>query len=129
MSLRSDVQQRAADRCEYCRTPSFAGTVDFHLDHIIARYHGGETTFENLAWACAQCNRYKGTNLAGIDPETRHPALLFNPRIDIWDEHFEVQDSHISGQTPEGRATVSVLRFNDDERVEFRRVLIEKGKW
>jgi hypothetical protein len=109
--------------------PSIAGTIDFHLDHVIARYHGGETTFENLAWACAQCNRYKGPNLAGIDPETRRPALLYNPRSDIWNIHFELESGIIIGRSPEGRATVSALRFNDEERVEFRQVLIEKGQW
>jgi len=37
-------------------------------DHIIARQHGGQTTADNLAFACIHCNRHKGPNIASIDP-------------------------------------------------------------
>jgi len=43
---------------------------------------------ENLALACCFCNRYKGPNLAGIDPESREVAFLFHPRTHLWVEHF-----------------------------------------
>jgi hypothetical protein len=52
----------------------------FHLEHIIAKQHGGETKADNLAWACHRCNRHKGPNLSGIDPETQEIVQLFNPR-------------------------------------------------
>jgi hypothetical protein len=33
----------------------------------------------------------------------------------------------LAGRTPQGRATVRVLKINLDHRVEFRRELIEEG--
>lgn len=35
----------------------------------------------------------------------------------------------IEAQTPEGRATVFVLHFNDQTRIEQREVLIQLGKY
>jgi hypothetical protein len=33
---------------------------------------------ENLALACCYCNRYKGPNLAGIDPQYGNIVSLFH---------------------------------------------------
>jgi 5-methylcytosine-specific restriction endonuclease McrA len=33
---------------------------DFHVEHVIARKHGGKDAMENLAWSCIFCNLYKG---------------------------------------------------------------------
>jgi 5-methylcytosine-specific restriction endonuclease McrA len=51
--LRQFVRERAGHRCEYCRLsqeaePFFA----YHIEHIIARQHGGGDNSENLALAC-----------------------------------------------------------------------------
>jgi len=51
--------------------------------------HGGQTIEENLALCCALCNRYKGSDIASIDPETGLLTLLFHPRLDRWGKHFE----------------------------------------
>jgi 5-methylcytosine-specific restriction endonuclease McrA len=40
------------------------------IDHIIARQHGSRTELDNLALACVHCNRFKGPNVAGLDPDT-----------------------------------------------------------
>ena len=56
--------------CEYCRLPQAASRiVRFHIEHIIARQHGGRSEPDNLALACGFCNFHKGPNIAGIDPE------------------------------------------------------------
>jgi 5-methylcytosine-specific restriction endonuclease McrA len=34
------------------------------VDHIVSRKHGGESTSDNLAYACVIYNRYKGTDIA-----------------------------------------------------------------
>lgn len=66
---RESVRQRAGCRCEYCRLPDFAlSPEDFHVEHIIARKHGGRDEEENFAWACIFCNLYKGPNLTSYDP-------------------------------------------------------------
>jgi hypothetical protein len=87
---------------------------------VIAKQHGGRDVSENLAFACIHCNRYKGPNVAGIDPETGRLTPLFHPRIDAWSEHFVLHGAEIVPLTPVGRVTVSVLFMNDPEVVWLR---------
>ena len=50
---RESVRQRAGGRCEYCHLPDSAlDSADFHVEHIVARKHGGFDNEGNLAWAC-----------------------------------------------------------------------------
>jgi hypothetical protein len=51
-----------------------------------------------------------------IDPETGNRIPLFNPRTQVWSEHFAWIDDglRITGKTSVGRATVIVLRLGDD---------------
>ena len=85
------VQKRAGHRCEYRRLPQLAFPLLFQIDHIRAEKHGGETVEGNLALACTHCNRHKGPNIAGFDAETGRIARLFNPRTDLWEQHFEAR--------------------------------------
>jgi hypothetical protein len=55
--------------------------MPFEIDHIIPRKHSGATVEGYLALACFYCNRYKGANIAGIDPPTGQVHPLFHPRI------------------------------------------------
>jgi hypothetical protein len=88
-ALETEIIGRAQGRCEYCHFPESAAELPFHIDHIIAEKHGGNTTSANLAWACFSCNLRKGPNIAGIDPESGVLTRLYHPRIDQWTEHFE----------------------------------------
>src|SRR5438105_9248666 len=109
-SSRGLVQRRAENRCEYCGlSQNVARLVSFHVEHIIARQHGGDDELSNLALACYHCNLHKGPNLTGIDPETLKLVPLFNPRKHGWNEHFHRSGSSIVGRTDIGRATVEVL--------------------
>ena len=67
--LRQEVYDRAGGCCEYCLIPETAVLVSHEVDHIIAQKHGGLTESENLALSCTVCNKYKGTDLASLDPE------------------------------------------------------------
>src|SRR6266699_6556886 len=96
--LRQTVRDRSESRCEYCHLPERIAELSFQIDHIIAEQHGGPTTEDNLALACARCNRYKGPNLSGIDPESRKLTRLFNPRTDAWNKHFVWTGASLSGQ-------------------------------
>jgi HNH endonuclease len=100
--------------------PEFALPLPFQIDHIVAEQHGGETAAGNLALACPHCNRYKGPNIAGLDPSSGELVRLFHPRADIWTEHFEFEGPRILGKTPIGRATVHVLAMNADDLLLFR---------
>lgn len=122
-ATRAAVRARAEDRCEYCRIHQRYYDLRFHVEHIVARQHGGSDAAANLALACHFCNRSKGPNLAGLDPATGHLTRLFHPRLDVWSRHFHVQAGQILGQTPEGRTTVQVLNMNHPERVRTRLAL------
>ncbi len=120
-TLRAQVRLRAEDRCEYCGLPQHAlPLVRFHVDHIIAEQHGGTEDLSNLALCCARCNLNKGPNLSGIDHESGGIVTLFHPRTDRWEEHFQRQGVLIVGLTSTGRATVNVLKMNEDRRLKLR---------
>lgn len=128
-ALRAQVPKRAGDCCEYCGMPDSATLLSHEPDHIIAVQHGGTTSLENLAYTCHQCNRYKGPNLASIDPETGECAFLFNPRSDTWQGHFRWEDARIEPLTAVGRATATLLRFNDPRRLAARAALLGQGQY
>jgi len=115
------VRQRAKDCCEYCRLAQSGELVRFQIDHIIAIKHDGSDTDDNLCLACYDCNIYKGSNVAALDPLTRAATKLYDPRQQLWDDHFKINtDATLIGLTPEGRVTIHVLRINDEERVKHR---------
>lgn len=122
------VRQRAGCVCEYCRIPQDATPlISFHVEHIIARQHGGDDHPDTLALACDRCNLYKGPNLTSIDPETGETVPLFNPREHNWNEHFIQRSGSIMGLTPTGRATVRLLNMNASRRVQIREEWMEES--
>lgn len=126
-TLELEVRRRAAGRCEYCLFPESASELPFHIDHIIAEKHGGQSESENLALACFSCNLRKGTNIAGLDPDTGELTPLFNPRADRWSEHFSWDGMSLRGRTPIGRTTVAVLDINHVDSFAVREALREEG--
>ena len=114
------VRERAADRCEYCRIVQAVERRRFEIDHVRPLRHGGRTVAANLALACPSCNLWKGPNVAAFDPADDRLATLFNPRVDVWADHFEATRGLASGLTPAGRATVAFLKMNDPLRVRLR---------
>jgi hypothetical protein len=125
--LSAEVRRRAGHRCEYCLIPQMLFDRSFHIEHIVAKQHGGKTTLDNLALACWQCNLKKGPNLSGLDPETGELSRLFHPRLDIWKEHFAWREAmpptrrvETVGVTPVGRATVRLLELNEELRQALR---------
>ncbi len=119
-ALRRAVRERAGGQCEYCRILERIDSEPFQIDHVRPLGHGGRTVAANLAHACLQCNRWKGPNLASIDLSEDAPAWLFNPRQDLWEEHFVPKRGKVIGLTPGGRATVTLFRMNDPDRVRLR---------
>jgi hypothetical protein len=121
------VRERAALRCEYCLMPQEADAWPLEFDHVIAQFHGGATTADNLALACFYCNNSKGTNLAGIDRATQWAAFLFHPRRQQWRRHFRYDGPILIGRTSAGRATVATLRINTMVRIGQRLRWIRDG--
>ena len=121
------VWRRAGNRCEYCLIPQFALPLPFQIDHVFAEKHGGQTVERNLALARPHCNRFRGPNIAGLDPDSGQPIRLFHPRTDVWTEHFEFDGPRIIGRTPIGRVTVHVLAMNADDLLLIRVELLKEG--
>jgi hypothetical protein len=127
-TVRPQVHERAQGHCEYCHLPEEADFARYEVDHVIAEQHGGKTELENLAYACFDCNKYKGPNIASLDPQTGELTRLFNPRTQTWDTHFQLHENgSLTGLTAEGRATVRLLKLNDSGRVQDRYNLIITG--
>jgi hypothetical protein len=127
--MRAAVRLHAGGCCEYCGVPDFCTFFSHEPDHIIARQHGGETTLENLALSCVQCNRCKGPNIASLDPETKAIVPLFNPRKERWLNHFRTERGRIIPLTPVGRATATLLEFNHPDREQVRLNLWLAGRY
>ena len=126
-TTRNLVRQRAGERCEYCRSRQEHSELIHHVEHIVAKQHGGSDDPDNLALACHRCNLHKGPNLTGIDPRTGEVAPLFHPRRHNWFDHFVFEGVRIDGISATGRATVHVLAMNDARRLEVRKEALEHG--
>jgi hypothetical protein len=51
---------------------------------------------------------------------------LFNPRPQVWDEHFYLEGARIEGKTQIGQGTARLLQFNIPNRVLERQVLMSQ---
>ncbi|MEO1620791.1 MAG: HNH endonuclease signature motif containing protein [Cyanobacteria bacterium J06632_3] len=127
-ALRQLVIDRANQACEYCLLPNALSFYSHEVDHVIALKHQGKTDADNLAYACWRCNRFKGSDLGSFDPNTGKFALLFNPRSQVWAEHFKLAEGQITGLSPEGRTTAALLKFNTSDRVQERLRFEQKNK-
>jgi hypothetical protein len=115
--LTEEVRRRADSCCEYCRMPQAAFRRPFHIEHIVAKQHGGPTELANLALACWYCNLKKGPNLTGVDPDTAEVVPLFHPRKDKWTDHFSVRAGSLNPRT------IEIVAFTpgDGARARFER--------
>jgi 5-methylcytosine-specific restriction endonuclease McrA len=127
-SFRLVTTKRANNCCEYCRIPNIDSYYGFQVDHIISRKHGGKTILTNLAYACPDCNSYKGTDLGTYLTSSLNLTRFFHPRLDKWDDHFATDNSgFISAQTDIGEATIKIFQFNHPDRIIERQLLWRLG--
>lgn len=129
-NLRNEVALRANFRCEYCQIPDIDSYYGFQIDHIISRKHDGKTELDNLAYACPDCNRYKGSDLGTYLNQSTNFIRFFNPRIEEWNDHFLIDNSgQIIGTSEVGKATVKIFSINHPDRIIERRILLELSNW
>lgn len=121
-ALRNLVYERAGGCCEYCLISEARTFAKHEIDHVIAEKHGGLTVESNLALSCTLCNKRKGSDIASVDGETGAIVPLFNPRTDVWDKSFQIENGYVIGLTPNARATIQLLQLNDSTRIEERKV-------
>ena len=128
-SLRERVSLQAKYRCGYCLTSEFIIGAPMEIDHIIPVSLGGPTQEDNLWLACSLCNDYKGERIAAIDPVFDVLVRLFNPREQVWSEHFSwsTEGDRIVGLNPIGRATVLALKLNRPSLIHARRSWVSAG--
>ena len=80
--LRRRVAERAGFLCEYCLVAEADTFFGCEVDHIISEKHGGATEEDNLAYACAFCNRHKGSDIGSIEWKSGVFSPFYNPRQD-----------------------------------------------
>ena len=127
-ALRAFVRERAGHRCEYCRLHEDDDDfIAFHVEHVVAKKHGGTDDPDTLCYACSECNWAKGPNIAGLLGGKIYP--LFNPRTQSWKRHFRWDGTTLIGKTKTGSVTVAVLNINDPTRIMLRENLLFEGRF
>jgi hypothetical protein len=112
VGLRRQVVFRAGGFCEYCGLSQESQEAAFHVDHIIPRASGGPTSADNLALACVSCSLRKQSRRSCQDLQTGRTVPFFNPRRQLWSDHFRWDGLTVVGVTATGRATVVSLKLN-----------------
>lgn len=119
-SIAAQVIFRAGSRCEYCGMSQSLQGATFHIEHITPITCGGSSDLGNLALACPSCNLQKSDRSHVFDSLSGGQVLLFHPRNDVWEIHFEWQDTELVGLTAVGRATIHALDLNHPRRRRVR---------
>jgi len=126
--VRQTIAERAKQMCEYCLIAEADTFYGCEVDHIISLKHAGSSSVDNLAYACAVCNRAKGTDIGSVSTSGEF-TRFFNPRTDHWWEHFRLEAATILPLTPIGEVTVRILGFNEGARIHERNELMRLGRY
>src|SRR5205814_9497394 len=86
------VRTAARHRCGYCLSPQHLVMARLEMEHIIPLARGGSDDEQNLWLACPICNGHKSDKTEAADTETGATVPLFNPRTQVWAEHFAWSD-------------------------------------
>ena len=127
--LRRLVAARAQGLCEYCLIHESDTFVGCQVDHVISEKHGGATIESNLAYACAFCNRFKGTDIGSVLSQKGEFLRFYNPRVDRWADHFRLDGCRIEACSSFGEVTIRILALNVLERVLEREHLAHVGRY
>jgi hypothetical protein len=125
-AARRIVERRAGYRCEYCHLHQDDYHLAYHVEHVIARQHGGSDRLANLCFSCPECNFAKGPNVAGYWHGRVVP--LFNPRRQLWSRHFCWDGPRLVGKTLAEKVTVKLLNINGKDRIRLRTFLVAEGR-
>lgn len=129
-SIRKEVEKRARYLCEYCLSRLDHSPDPFSVEHILPKAKGGNDELKNLALSCQGCNNSKYLKIEVIDPLTLKKVPIYNPRKDIWEDHFvwSTDFTEIIGLSPIGRATIEALKLNRESVRNLRSALTVVGK-
>lgn len=106
-------------RCVFCLTREtwYPDLSTFGVDHLLSRSSRPdlECDYNNLVYACNDCNSFKSNSDGAPDPCNRGYALLL--RIN--------QDGTIEGLSSEGMKLISVLVLDRPKLIKWRQQLIK----
>jgi 5-methylcytosine-specific restriction endonuclease McrA len=102
---RVGVFRRDKYTCLYC---GYKGNhKDLTIDHVVPRDHGGQTTWENCATSCYDCNNVK-SNRTPKQAGMRLSRKPFVPSQTIWHEYNLLGNKH-----PDWKMYVEGFQSND----------------
>ena len=112
---RRAVKSRDSAICQYCGEFN----LDGHVDHILPLSKGGTDDLDNLAWACAECNKRKGTRVPPHQAEAKE--------INIWtEEKPAVVTVNVMSQQDNSPAPFE-LPVTMDQLCDVAKAVIESG--
>lgn len=119
------VRRRAGDVCEYCRLPQASQEARFTLTMCCHGRSTGQRNWKTSLWRVFTCSLRKSARTSAVDLKTGSIAALFNPRTEVWSDHFAFTSTwRIRGRKPTGRATIEALGMNRTAIVLIRRELV-----
>ncbi len=100
------------------------------IEHILPISKGRTDDLENLALACSACNGSKYNKTEAFDQSRNKIIPLFDPRKDVWKEHFAWNSdfSEIVGVSEKGKVTVETLKMNRKRTGIIRKFLYLVGE-
>ncbi|MEW6209079.1 MAG: HNH endonuclease signature motif containing protein [Acidobacteriota bacterium] len=100
-------------RCGYCGVEESATGSELTVDHYRPRSQGGGDEIENLVYACAKCNQYKGDYWPSNEEETVGQYVLHPHRDDL---SLHLREDPMTGEirplTPTGEFHIRLLHLN-----------------
>lgn len=119
--LFESVRNRYQRACGYCGVTELTTGGGLTLDHYRPRAAAGSDEPDNLVYACARCNQYKG-DFWPTDADLKQGHRVLHPGFDNIAVHLtEDRDTgHLLALTPTGAFHIALLRLNRPQLIAHR---------
>lgn len=124
----------AKNQCVYCsiHEQSFGGERNFHVEHFKpkSRFTSLRNHYDNLFYACAICNTFKGSAWPGVVPSDFSRAGFIDPSKADYSSVFQIDGptGQISAERLAGRYMLEHLHLNRTQLILERRVLVLEAR-
>lgn len=123
---KSFLREEFSGICVYCRTPDvFLSPMQYGVDHYLpkSKYPEIASKYENLFYACNECNLLKGD----FDPGEYDSEQLFipNPCDHSMAAHLRLNFPDVVHRSRHGDFTIRLLRLNEESRCKLRRLRVK----
>jgi hypothetical protein len=116
--------------CAYCTmSEAEAQAIRLTIDHYEPRKSCPdlENSYDNLMYACDECNRLKGDRCP--PPDAREDGFrFFRPDHDSRSDHFETSGIRVEPKTNTGRYSILALSLNRNSLRRIRQIRSRLGK-